>query len=554
MSPTVAEDAIATLRVALRAVTALPLDLATATDGLRVADELRAVFQWSIDTREATPLPGADRVNRMRMDTLPLTLLELPPDVLLLLFCRLDLRSLMRIAATCSMLYRDPQTRPMTLVEEALRERAAARGYMSPMRLPEAGVTSWVQHLAWLERRRDEAWVPLAARTYCSFFVAEGGQLMSCGTEDDMYSDVHGGVNEGVLGHGDLNDDDFVLKTPSLLPSMADIRITCVSAGEGFNAAVSAAGDVYTWGVGEKGQLGHGDQKRSIIPRQVSAFADHRILSIATSDHCMAVTERGEVFIWGRNDKGQCGNGSSSDNQLLPRRVEALAGVRSRSASAGTLHSLVVTEDGALYTFGAGSRGELGHGNYNDTCNPAIVESLRSMRIVAAAAGHSHSIALTADGVVFSWGDNCYGQLGWGSRFVKSKRASPRKSALPKKVMRRLSGLHVCAVVAAEWASAAVTATGELFTWGNGECGRLGHGDEADQFAPKRVEALQNEFVVTVTCAYRHTMAALRDARVFGWGYFLGLGFPEAYATVANDSDACCVFTPCRYQQLSCMQ
>ena len=549
---TVPADVIDTLRVALRAVSTLQLDIATAKDGLRVADELRAVFLGSVDTCEAELRPGANPRNRMRLDTVPMTLLQLPPDVLLLVFCRLDLRSLVRIAATCSMLYRDPPPRPMTPVEEALRERAAARGHASPVFIPEGGSTSWVPHLAWLERRREEAWVPVAARTYSSFFVAEGGRLISCGAEDD-YDDEEGRINAGILGHGELNDDDFIVKTPTLLPSMADTRITCVCTGEGFNAAVSAAGDVYTWGDGQKGQLGHGDQKRSIIPRQVSAFTGHRIRSVATSYHCIAVTENGEVFIWGMNDKGQCGYGSSGDNQLLPRRVVPLAGVRARSASAGTKHSLIVTEEGTVYSFGAGSRGELGHSTYNDTCNSAIVDALRHIRIVTAAAGHSHSIALTTDGVVFSWGDNCAGQLGLGITLATSKRASPRKTALPKRVMS-LRSVHVCAVVAANCASAAVTTTGELFTWGDGECGRLGHGDEADKHAPKRVEALRDECVVAVTCAHRHTVAATRDGRVFGWGYVHGLGLPEAAATVADDGDGYCVFSPCRYQQLSCMQ
>ena len=82
--------------------------------------------------------------------------MQLPPEVLVLEFCRLYVLSLARVAATCSGLYRD-QPRPMIPVEEALRERAATRGHVSPGRLPE-GVTSWVAHLAWLERRRDEAW------------------------------------------------------------------------------------------------------------------------------------------------------------------------------------------------------------------------------------------------------------------------------------------------------------------------------------------------------------------------------------------------------------
>ena len=174
------------------------------------------------------------------------------------------------------------------------------------------------------------------------------------------------------------------------------------------------------------------------------------------------------------------------------------------------------------------------------------------LRIVAAAAGDSHSIALAADGAVFSWGDNLFGQLGLGH---VGNDAGPmsllREVALPQKV-DVLSGLNVCAVVAADTASCSVTATGELFTWGDGERGRLGHGDEANQLTPKRVDYLRDAWVVAVTCGKRHAMAVVRDGGVFGWGYVDGLGLPEAAAAVPDDGD--CVFLPRRYEQLWCKQ
>ncbi len=75
-----------------------------------------------------------------------MTLLQLPPEVIVLVLSRLDARSLARVAATCLGLYRD-QPRPMTPVEEALRERAATRGHVSWGCLPE-GATYWAAHLA----------------------------------------------------------------------------------------------------------------------------------------------------------------------------------------------------------------------------------------------------------------------------------------------------------------------------------------------------------------------------------------------------------------------
>ena len=112
-----------------------------------------------------------------------ISLLQLLAEVLVLVFGRLDAISLASVAATCSELYRG-KSRPMTLEEEALRQRAAAHSRVCPDRLP-PGVSSWAAHLAWLAQRRDESWAPVAASSTCSFFVAEGVRLMSCGVEEE---------------------------------------------------------------------------------------------------------------------------------------------------------------------------------------------------------------------------------------------------------------------------------------------------------------------------------------------------------------------------------
>lgn len=116
------------------------------------------------------------------------------------------------------------------------------------------------------------------------------------------------------------------------------------------------------------------------------------------------MTESGEVFSWGAP------HGVYEDSQLLPRFVEALTGVRARSASAGGCNCLVGTEDGALYSFGEKSP-HLGYG-IGRVHSPKIVRDLYHKRIASAAVGKDHSLALTAGGAVFAWGENSNGQLG----------------------------------------------------------------------------------------------------------------------------------------------
>ena len=81
--------------------------------------------------------------------------------------------------------------------------------------------------------------------------------------------------------------------------------------------------------------------------------------------------------------------------QLLPRRVEALTGVRARNASAFSDLSLAVTEDGALYSFCGGFQWQLGHTSVKDEHTPRMVDALRNVRIPAAAGGACNSLALT---------------------------------------------------------------------------------------------------------------------------------------------------------------
>ena len=101
-------------------------------------------------------------------------------------------------------------------------------------------------------------------------------------------------------------------------------------------------------------------------------------------------------------------------------------------------------------------------------------------RVVAVSAGADHSLAITADGAVWSWGGGVSGKLGHGDQ---------QDQLLPKKI-EAFAGRRVVAVSAGREHSLATTADGAVFTWGKGECGCLGHGEDlSDQLLPKKIEA-----------------------------------------------------------------
>jgi len=129
--------------------------------------------------------------------------------------------------------------------------------------------------------------------------------------------------------------------------------------------------------------------------------------------HSLALTADGAVWSWGAGGDGRLGHGEEQW-KLLPKKVEALADRRAIAVSAGTLHSLAITADGAVWSWGNGLFGRLGHGDEQNQLLPKKVEALAGQRVVAVSAGYQHSLALTANGAVFTWGKGEYGCLGHG--------------------------------------------------------------------------------------------------------------------------------------------
>ena len=144
------------------------------------------------------------------------------------------------------------------------------------------------------------------------------------------------------------------------------------------------------------------------------------------------------------------------------------------------------------------------------------------MKKVAVHSGGKHAMALTVDGRVFSWGEGDDGKLGHCSRLSCDK---PR-------IIEALKSKRVRDISCGSSHSAAITSSGELFTWGCGEYGRLGHGDNVTQWRPKQVKHLSDHRVVQVACGSRDAQTlALTDDGMVGQQVFAGEATRLAYMT-----------------------
>ena len=197
-------------------------------------------------------------------------------------------------------------------------------------------------------------------------------------------------------------------------------RVALVAAGVYHTACVTALGEVFTWGYGKNGQLGHGlrtettprgDEMDQLAPRRVEALAEYRAVDVdCASSVTVVVTAAGELFAWGASLR--CADSLLDPRGPTPARVTFPGGVRVRRASCGYLHTAAVDTEGTLYTWGAGEYNRLGHGNEQDVGAPRAVTALAGRRIAMVSCSPTHTAALTEGGILFTWGQNEQGQLG----------------------------------------------------------------------------------------------------------------------------------------------
>ncbi|KAM8997954.1 RCC1 domain-containing protein 1 [Ara ararauna] len=193
------------------------------------------------------------------------------------------------------------------------------------------------------------------------------------------------------------------------------------------------------------------------------------------------------------------------------------AGLRARRLALGNEHVLVLGANGELHAWGGGRHGQLGHGTLESEAQPRLVEALAGVPMRAVAAGGWHSASVSEAGDLYMWGWNESGQLalpckalaeeraqgedaGAGAAALTPCREQPAAEAATFISIQALPALldlpqepEVSEVSCGSRHTAAVTRGGELYTWGWGKYGQLGHGDDASSDRPRRVEHLVAE-------------------------------------------------------------
>jgi alpha-tubulin suppressor-like RCC1 family protein len=265
-------------------------------------------------------------------------------------------------------------------------------------------------------------------------------------------------------------------------------------------------GIVLTWGNEENGRLGRD-------PKSESRFVDFRqqvsITNIACGgSHTLAISDGRKLYSWGGNAYGQLGTGNTESHdrpQLLSIEVEYL-----RDISAGGSHSMALSNDGEVFTWGLGEGGRLGHGGTNIELYPRKIEDVNEVRSIVA--GHSHS-GFIKKGEIYTWGIGTYGRLGHGNL----------NSVFVPTLVEHFRGRFMDKLCLSFFHSVVLSSNGEVWAWGNSKNGRLGvatsYGE--NQLIPVRVgiNSLMGESkIIDIACGYKHGLALAKSGQVFAWG------------------------------------
>ncbi|CAI9572907.1 unnamed protein product [Staurois parvus] len=213
--------------------------------------------------------------------------------------------------------------------------------------------------------------------------------------------------------------------------------------------------------------------------------------------------------------------------------------VQAQRIALGNEHVVLLTSDGRIMTWGAGRHGQLGHGDVEDVWEPRIVEALHGVPMKEVAAGGWHSASISEGGDIYCWGWNESGQLGLPSKTqentilyscsgVTLQDASAKEEDddddedsgyIAVQSFPALIDLpqesEASKISCGSRHTAAVTCSGELYTWGWGRYGQLGHGDIKSLDHPTRVNFFSQTklSVVDVNCRHWNTFVLCQDAK-----------------------------------------
>ena len=261
---------------------------------------------------------------------------------------------------------------------------------------------------------------------------------------------------------------------PTQIDSLHGVVAVTGVCGENYSAVLTDHGEIYSWGDGELGKLGHGSNITcQYYPRKIENLLPMKCIS-AGMQHMAVITSQGKIFTWGGGFFGRLGH-TATENCYHPKEIQSVSKKAFVVVSCGSYHTVAIEDTGFVFIWGRAKM----NCQFQDSNEPQKIMDLENRKFKQVVAGDGHTLALSQDGEIFSWGSNKYGKLGIGKKTDKYHVHPLKIMGLPINILSVATNFNH---------SLAVTESGDLYSWGSGGGGRLGQNSTKLLRKPKHIQ------------------------------------------------------------------
>lgn len=332
----------------------------------------------------------------------------------------------------------------------------------------------------------------------------------------NFYGAVSGKINNGVIEINSQDDYDVngyertTEENWELFSSLDNVQAV---AGGYHTLVLKSDGSVWAWGDNKYGQLGDGTNNDSNVPIKVVGLPENIITVSAGLYNTMALTEGGQVYCWGFNHWGQLGNGNRAD-KTVPSLTTFDGGYPfyAKEISMGYDYSVAISTLDVLTTWGRnwnhqlGSRRNITGEDTRDCVDyPEYAYVRGNWQAEKVSAGCNHTIGLTLNGALITWGNNSYGELGVSGGNIINENSNLMTEYEPFKD-----------ISAGNFFTLALSKDGTIFAWGENSHGQLGNNSINNKDEPVIIDNIIN--IKSISAGQKHVVALAEDGDLYVWG------------------------------------
>lgn len=352
-------------------------------------------------------------------------------------------------------------------------------------------------------------------------FKLDAGREHSLGLLDSGAIWSWGDNESGQLGIGYLDYSRFPKRVPLLE------RVVDIAAGDDHSLALVSGGAVFAWGGNTYGELGDGSVAQADLPVEVPSLSN--IVAVEAGAHfSLAIDSRGELWFWGRKPASFSQSQYVYQNVTVPEEV-TLSSSLVRTVKAGRGHFIGI-DGGRPFVWGENTFGQLGFGNTNGYWGAGFYAPTGLEEAIDVAAGTDHCLVLKPDGTVWAWGRNDYGQVGDNTSILRSAPVQVKQTTavgttdgVQGGTIANLTG--VIAIWANGDTSYAQKTDGSVWVWGRNyikyDASKFGSATVTSPkcfAAVKAIGAAVGVDIRSISGSLNHTLALNFDGTAASWG------------------------------------